>query len=410
MSFHSGRITFCRFTHEGDGPAPGDEAVLEPLREQRFVEQSIGAPEETEAGWVTGEHLFDTQFTYEKNGFGDLLLFAMRLDTHKVPPAVKQAYKKMNLAAAAEGNAAGFANKQQKREADETTSRQVHEDLAAGKFRKSKMIPVLWDLAHRAVYCGGASNVISEHLMRLFRDTFDLDLSPVSSGTLAAGLMHDKPYAARYPDFKPTPFTPPPAGAHEDHEDAAGARDASTPVVPWVAKAADAKDFLGNEFALWLWWKLETAEGAVAITTPTGAGEAFVAIDQALDMDCAWDAGGKQTLRGTNPTKLREAASALIEGKWPRKMGLILNDSEHQWSLTFQADRFIVSAASLPEIEQVSHPRELIEGRLMLTRQLITTLDAMYATFLADRATDRWNTAKHQIRKWITDRAARRRA
>ncbi len=410
MPFHSGRVTFCRFTYEGESPAAGDESVLEKLHEYRFTESPIGAPNEVEAGWTTGEHLFDTQFTYEKNGFGDLLLFALRIDTHKVPPAVKQAYKLMNIAAAAEGNPSGFASRKQKQEANDATSHQLHEDLAAGRFRKSKAVPIMWDLSSRTIYCGGASNVISENLVRVFRETFDLDLSPMSSGTLAAQLSATHAHAGRFDDLKPSAFTNPPAGAADDHEDASGPRDITTPAIPWVAKAVDMKDFLGNEFALWLWWKLETSEGVITITTPTGDVETFIALDKTLDMDCAWDVGGKQSLRGPNPTRLREAASALVEGKWPRKMGMILADGENQWEFTFQADRFIISGAGLPEIEQVEHPRELLEGRLMLTRQLTQTLDGLLATFMNDRLADGWSTTKTAIRSWITERASKRRA
>ncbi len=410
MSFHSGRVTFCRFTHETDGPAAGDESVLEQLHEHRFVESPIGAPSDVEAGWTTGEHLFDTQFSYEKNGFGDLLLFALRIDTHKVPPAIRQAYKAMNLAAEADGDETRFVNRKQKRQAEQATAHQLHEDLAAGRFRKSKAVPIMWDLAGRCVYCSGASSAITENLVRLFRETFDIDLSASSSGLRAAELLRGKPGAGRFDDLKPTAFTDPPPGAADDHEDASGPRDPSIPLVPWVAKAVDTKDFIGNEFAIWLWWKLETADGAIAVTVPAGPSEIYIAIDKALDMDCAWDAGGKQTLRGANPTHLREAAAALAQGKWPRKMGLILSDGEHQWDFGFQADRFIVSSAGLPEIEQVEHPRDLIEGRLSLTRDLAAAIDRLYEAFLAERLSDRWSTAKPRLRQWITDRTRRRRA
>ena len=46
--------------------------------------------------------------------------------------------------------------------------------------------------------------------------------------------------------FRPSAFTGPPAKATADFESADGRRDLSEPVVPWVAKAGDEKDFLGN--------------------------------------------------------------------------------------------------------------------------------------------------------------------
>ena len=116
MSFHSGRVTFCRFRCAGSAPKSVDEGLLTALGERAFRESGIGAPQEIEGGWTTGEHIFDTEFTYEKNGYGDALLFALRLDTNKVPGEVKRAYQKINEQTAAAENPSGFASKLQKRE------------------------------------------------------------------------------------------------------------------------------------------------------------------------------------------------------------------------------------------------------------------------------------------------------
>ena len=188
MSFASGRVSFCRFLATGNAPASVDQALIDKLSEFAFTEQSIGAPDEVESGWITGQHLFDTQFTYEKNGFGHLLLFCLRLDTHKVPGEIKRAYKTMNEQAAAAGNPSGFASRAQKKQAAELAERQVHEDLVAGRFRKSKSVPILWDLSNKMVYAAASGNTLIEHLSRLFRETFDVALEPLSAGAMAGQL------------------------------------------------------------------------------------------------------------------------------------------------------------------------------------------------------------------------------
>ena len=43
MPFQSGRVTFCRFRVEGDGPQSVDETTLATLAEYSFVEKEIGA-------------------------------------------------------------------------------------------------------------------------------------------------------------------------------------------------------------------------------------------------------------------------------------------------------------------------------------------------------------------------------
>jgi hypothetical protein len=421
MSFQSGRVSYCRFrVHAAPGsgaPTVVDETCLSILSENAFCETEIGTPDEVEVGWVTGDHILDTRFSFEKNGFGastpgsvpgGVLLAAMRIDTHKVPADVKQAYRKINEQAAAAENPSGFASKMQKKEAAKLAGRQMREDLAAGRFRRSKMVPVLWDFANQTLYCGATSNAILENLAKLMKQSFAVDVDYLSAGTLASHLLRSRGHGRDYEDLKPSTFTTPPEAARQDHDDAEyieGPRDMSVPMVPWVVQSVDLKDFLGNELLIWLWWQTELNDGVVKVTLDHGrTAEFFVAIDKALDMDCAWDATGKQTLRGHAPTRLPEAAEALAEGKWPRKLGLILSDGEHQWELTLQGDKMIVSSAGLPEIPEADGPRELMDARIMLMSSLDRALDAMYETFLRLRVSGTWPGVKRSISEWIRHR------
>ncbi|HEX7010423.1 MAG TPA: hypothetical protein VF184_10600 [Phycisphaeraceae bacterium] len=405
MAFHSGRVSFCRFRVVGDAPASVDEALLSILQEHAFRETAIGAPEQVEAGWITGEHLLDTQFSYEKNGFGNLAMFALRIDTHQVPAAIKQAYRKINEQAAAAGNPSGFASRAQKREAQELAGRQIHEDLAAGKFRKSKAVPLIWDLPRQTLYCGATGNTVVEQLARLFRQSFGAELEAVTAGTLAGELLKEQGRRRDWEDLHPSPFTAPPPEAHAQGDDADGPRDVAIPTAPWCARSVDLKDFLGNEFLIWLWWRAEAHEGEVPVRTPAGGqGQVFVTLDKALDMDCAWGVRGRQSLRGDGPTRWNEAAEALAMGKWPRRAGLILSDGEHQWELTLQGDRMQVSGAALPEVPDAQSPRQLLEGRLLLIGTLASTLDAAYQSFLAQRCSGGWSAQRQAIRQWIADR------
>jgi hypothetical protein len=424
MSFETGRVSFTRFRVDGDAPPQVDDAFLSILSEARFRETAPGiAPaasggDEVEVGFVTGVHLFDTQFTYDKNGFGQpgegIAHFALRLDTHKVPADVKKAYRVMNEQAAASASPTGFPSKAEKREAKETANEQVRQELASGKYRKSKVVPILWDLAGGRLYCGASGTTVIEHLSRLMRQAFAVDLQNQSAGVLAGDLIKARGRSRDYEDLHPSAFTAPPADhgpADEDNGSTSGGGGGATsgggggvPSLPWIAKAVDLKDYLGNEFLLWLWWLGEREQEASGVATDRG--EVFVALDKALDMDCAWDLTGKQTLRGDNPTKLPEAGDALRTGKWPRKAGLILADAEAQWELMLQGDQFTVSGAALPEVEtdEPASPREATERRLASVLQLSATLDALYRAFLDRRASGPWSHDRDAIKAWIKQR------
>lgn len=400
MPFTSGRVTFCRFHVSGDSPPAVDETFLELLHEYRFRETEIGAPDEVEAGFVTAEHLFDTQFTFEKVAYGRYALFSLRIDTHKVPAEVKKAYQKMNEAAAASESPTGFASKQEKRDAKELAGRQVSEDLAAGRFRKSRSVQMVWDLPGGTIYCANASNAVTEQLVRLMRQAFSVQLEPLSAGTLAGLLLSEQGRSRDYEDISPSAFTPPPAetSRHDDEDGMPHAK--GTPICPWVTKSIDLKDFLGNEFLTWLWWHQEAKEGIIE----TEQGELFITITKTLDMDCAWEVGGKQTLRCDKPTSLAEADDALRTGKWPRKVGLLLSDGEHHWELALQGDQLHTSAAQLPEITDAQTDREVTEQRLALTGALSRSLNAMYATFLKQRTATGWSAKRETISAWIKQR------
>lgn len=411
MSFHSGRATFCRFAVTGDAPATADETALSILSEFAFKEQSIGVPQEIEVGFITGEHVFDTQFTYGKNGFGPALLFALRIDTHKVPSDIKQAYKRMHEQAVAAGkdDSLGFLSKVEKREATEMTNRQLQEELAAGKYRKSKMIPILWDLQRRELLFGAVGSSVVDELHKIMRDAFNVELDQLTSGGIARQILSAKGETRDFEDIRPSPFTAPPAGAAENHEDAAGVQDISIPLVPWATACIDMKDFLGNEFLMWLWWILEEHEGSVEIDVEGAQRKDSIGIffDKSLNMDCAWGVGGKQTLTGDGPTRLVEAADALVTGKWPRKAGMIIADenSSEQWELTFQADMMIISSAQLPPTDEAQSPREVIEARILSCRRLAEVFTGMYSKFLNVRVDpNTWAPRREAISKWINSR------
>ena len=379
-----------------------DQKLLDTLADQAFVETEVGAPQEVEAGFVTGEHLFDTQFSYEKNDFGQCCLFGLRIDTHQVPPAVKKAFRMMHEKALAADNPSGFASRNQKREALEAAEDQARQELASGRHRRSKMISVLWDLRRQTLYCGTSGAKALEILCRKMRQAFGVELSVVSSGSLAAALLEKQGLVQQFDTLQPSRFTDAPAAAHNDDPGEGGYSGGyETPPIPWLSRAMSDKDFLGNEFLLWLWWRTETGSGEIEIPGTNGERAVAVLVDRALDMDCAWGLTGRQSLRGTSVTRLPEAAEALRIGKWPRKLGLIVADGNDQCELTFGGDSLSVNGAKLPDIDDVSTNREFVEARLEQVIDLTELLDGLYGVFLAKRATDKWPTVLSEISQWI---------
>ncbi len=400
MPFLSGSVSYARFRVTG-GPTAVDHDLLAALEGNVLKPPSAGPRPEIQAGWAAPRHLFDTNFNPDAVVIGESLLLGLRIDTNRIPAEVRRAHRVMAETARATESPTGFASRREKRDARDEAEEQCRRELATGRHIKSKLIPILWNVRDRLLFAPIFSDAPSAALRDLMMGSFEASLQSLSSGGLAFELLSGKGLTRDYEDFSPTPFTSPPTNA-----ESSGMGDAATPAVPWSYGGPEPKDFLGNEFLIWLWAHSEMDSAEFETT----AGTVALAFDKALDMDCAWDVTGKQTLRADGPTRLPEATKALQGGKWPRKAGLILAANAEQWQLTFQADRFLLTAVKLPKPEESPETeREAIEMRLSSIETLDRAMTGLYRVFLEKRISSAWSTERSRIRKWIAARGTPRR-
>jgi hypothetical protein len=389
MGFASGSMSFRRFAVVGSGPTVPDQALLDKLAEHALKPGEFGVPEEVEYGWGGGRHVLDGSFGFEHNVFADALHFAMRVDTNKVPGDLKKAYKLMEEEAVAAENPSGFISKNQKKDVKDTVRRKLDDELRSGKFRRSKLLPVLWDLPSGTLY-SPASGASYEKLADLFERTFDLKLVPLTAGSQSLRLLEPRGRRRDYEDFRPTRFVHGPEG------------ESQYPEYPWVAKGPEPKDFLGNEFLLWLWHEADSRTGAIATES---AGAVTVYIDRSLDLDCSYGQTGRDSLRGEGPARMPEAKDGLRTGKVPRKAGLIVDANGIQSSFSLSGEALAVGSLKLPDVEDADSPRVVFEERVGMLREVSKTIDALFDTFLKTRASSAWEGYITGVRRWIVQTA-----
>jgi hypothetical protein len=384
MGFASGSISFRRFAVVGKAPKSIDQNLLDKISEHALRAGDSGPPEEIEYGWCGGRHVLDGGFSFEHNVYADALHFALRIDTNKVPGELKKAWQLMEEEAAASENPSGFISKGQKKDVKDSVRKKIDKEVRAGHFRRSKMLPILWDLPTQTLYCA-AHGASFEKLAELFERTFGLELQPITAGSLSSRLLESKGKRRDYEDFRPTRFVPGPDG------------EGQRPDYPWVSKGADAKDFLGNEFLLWLWHEADARSSVVK----TDAGEVTIYFDKSLDLDCAYGQTGKDSLKGDGPSRMPEARDGLRSGKLPRKAGLILDANRQQFALNLNPEALAVGAATLPDVEDAESPRVMFEERVQILRDLCKLIDGLFEAFLKTRATSSWEGQTSTIKKWI---------
>lgn len=384
MGFLNGRVTYTRYRVTGDSPLPYSEDLLEQVALQAIGRR--GGPDANDGvsvGWGAGDHLLDLTFDLAKNVVNDALHLAIRVDTDKIPGSLLKAYTRIETDARAATNPSGLPTKTQRTEAKEAARIRAEAEAADGRFRRLAHYPVLWDGRTDSLFVGATSVKVLERVRTLFRETFDRDLEPVTSGSLAQGLADARGDAS---------------GLVEGVDPVGFVGDDSSPfTVAWAGGDDNAKDFWGNEFLIWLWHKLQSDGDAVPL--PDGS-EVTVMLAKTLTLDCPRGETGRDQLTDEGPSRMPEAFRALQAGKLPRKTGLILVRHDQQYELTLQAETLAVSGANLPRLEGGA-AHEIAWARVDALRHLVETLDLLYDAYGRRRVGPDWGQDLGRIRKWL---------
>jgi hypothetical protein len=379
MGFFSGRLTITRFKVSGRGPRTFGPEHLEKLTAQAVDKQRLASADGTVAGWIAADHILDTRFDLAKNVVSDSLHFALRIDTQVVPGDLLRAYTQIELEGLATGNPSGHPSARQKREARLLAKERLETEAADGRFLRRKAIPLLWDAPSQELLVGTTSVTALDRLYTLFKQTFGHGIDPLGSGRQAFQHAEILEKTRTLDDVAPSVFV------------ASQGRD-----VAWVPDEAS-RDFLGNEFLLWLWCFLENESDAV----PLGDGsDAAIMLTRTLTLECPRGQTGRETITSDGPTKLPEALRALQAGKLPRRVGMTVVRQDHSYDLTIQAETLAVTGAKLP-LPEADDDRARLEERVSQVRHLLETLDLLYGAFIGRRLGDAWTRELLGIKKWL---------
>jgi hypothetical protein len=340
-------------------------------------------------GWSGGDHVLDLNLDVGKNIVNEALHLAIRVDTDRIPGSLLRAYTQIELDARASLNPTGVATRAQREEAKEAARARATSEAADGRFRRSKLYPVLWDGQTQTLYAGSSSPNLLERLQALFRATFDRPLEPITAGSLARRLaLGDSSDLA-------------PEGAILGASPIAQAMGPveGPPTVAWSEDDPTRLDYLGNEFLVWIWHVLQNEGEAVQLSDGS---EVTVMLAKTLTLDCPRGETGRDHLTDDAPTRLPEAFRALQAGKLPRRAGLILVRHGAQYELTLQAETLSVSGAALPKPEEkgLARSEERI-ARVDRLRHLTETLDRLFEAYLLRRTGTHWGDELGRIRRWL---------
>lgn len=380
MSFFSGRITCTRFRVTGRGVRTFGEEHLEALAKHAIGKQRTASADGSSAGWIAADHILDTRFDLAKNIVNDALQFALRIDVQSIPSDLLRAYTQEELEGLHDDPTRPPGAKA-KREARARARQRLESEAADGRFLRRKAVPILWDGQSGELLAGTTGITALDRVVPLFRQTFDRGLEMLTAGVQAFQHAEARDQSRNVDDAKPTAFT---AGRGE---------------VVWVPDEAN-RDFLGNEFLLWLWHYLEKEADAVTLADNS---KVTAMMSRSLMLECPLGQTGRQSILSDGPASLPESHRALQAGKLPRKAGLTLVRHDHQYELTLHAESLAISGAKLP-VPEALEERPRHEERVSQIRHLLETLDLLYGAFGEIRLGANWAKEVKKIKHWLQEK------
>ena len=389
MGFLSGRVSFCRYRVKGASPRSFGPDHLEQLSAHAAGKQRIANKDGIQVGWAGGEHVLDTRFDLAKNIVNDVLNFAFRVDSERLPADLLRAYTAIELTALAANNPSGAPSARQKREARENAKERLEQEAKDGRYVRRKLCDVLWDAPSNELLIGTTAVSVLDRLLPHFERTFERKLKPITAGSLAFGLAEAREQTRNVDDASPSPFVP----------------GVSPEEYAWVADETS-RDFAGNEFLLWLWYTFDQESDTVTLADKS---EVVGMVARTLSLECPRGQTGKESITSEGPSRLPEAKRAVQTGKLPRKCGLTLVRHDLTYELALHAETLAVTGAKLPPPAE-ENDRARLEERVTRVRGLIETLDLLYDAFGRRRFSREWTEELGKIQKWLArpDRARSR--
>ncbi|HOW56569.1 MAG TPA: hypothetical protein PKZ12_01100 [Smithellaceae bacterium] len=355
MGLLKGNISFVRFHVDGRLPAGFLNFVNNRIKGNSFREIKTAAQDKC-AGWVSLTDVLDSNFTEANYALGDYLIFSLRIDRKKIPPAlIKIKVMEEEKRYLAESG---------KDRINKAVAAGIRDKVQAGLLAKSEPVPsfydVCWQVSQNTVYFSCLADKVADDFAQLFKETFSLSLQRI------------------------LPWETP------------GAKGKQAP------PAESSLGLPGRDFLSWLWYKTEERGGRIELT---GGTEVEIQFQKKIVLGAGEGEYSQSVACHGLHADSNEGKEALRQGKKVKEAGIKLISDKNEWEFIFKGDTFYFQSLKLPltgpEENGADAAGKILE-RIYLIENAVKTMDALYDKFLALRLAPQWEQREALlIAKWL---------
>lgn len=207
MIVGKGSMSFRSYSVIGPDAGKDPEEIIQGLENYAF--DGFAGEEGRARGWISFDHLLDIEFSREKNVRGSYVVFGLRVDTRRVPPAIYKAHCVLELKATQEALGVAKVPLTERRD----IRRRIKEQLLNETTPASKAIGIVWHIRKRRLYVMSTSRQILNDVADLFDRSFELSLEERNPSTIGLEAARHHDVADGFRDLMPTAFYAEPSHA-----------------------------------------------------------------------------------------------------------------------------------------------------------------------------------------------------
>ncbi|MBR2373406.1 MAG: hypothetical protein IKA87_04170 [Lentisphaeria bacterium] len=364
MPFDRGTFSFTMFSLREKLPENAGDILG--TRKACKLDEVTGEPS---FGWVTGQHLLDTEIDDATARFGGAYYLTLRKAVRKIPSSLLNALCRKAEDARMKETGKNFIGSKEKREIkDSTIERNIMKMPPA-----LSGIPVVIVPHNGNLYLGVSSQTQIDLFIEHFYQAFKIEPLQLTPASILAD------------EFNVTP-------------------SAFPPLSPARQDSTFSEESLGRDYLLYLWYLSET--GQTVNTADYGEFEVMLEAPLCLTGDGDDPGAGEATIKkGDSPVRGAEVKAALSVGKKLRKAKLTFTRLNQIWSGTFDADNFSFSSFALPEGEAQDRGEIFAERVefLDIFREALTAGFRQYANAMLN---GKDSATVEALKNWINTRDA----